>query len=332
MHGCLRSIAVSLVTVFFSFWVGSPICFAAKNDPEPEFIYINVPEHWVPAVITLPNHADAAFALDNPAADPKLGTVSVKLKNNGTYKMHPKLDARGLINAIEMYLGESDHKFFNDLLDVGDKSGTIVPVTDMKWLLLRFYEKNLERRRFIEYEINRVESQAGTLYRSQHESHCEIDSIIFRGAKHSLSEFQAKKELLHGAERSFEYLYRAVTTSEWKSILSYGKFTIPVRTNFEKNIGPQVELYAKEEGYAGKVIRIPVEGPFFRHAGMQVPRVESFIPHFAEVEVLTDGKWIPLRETGEYKASHSNTERVCRDALIKTAAVEHKPAKTDPNH
>ena len=73
-------------------------------------------------------------------------------------------------------------------------------------------------------------------------------------------------------------------------------YFIPVRTNFEPEIGPQVTQYALAEGYAGVVIRIKEGGPFFKPGGMAVPRIESVIPHFAEVEVLKDGKWLPIEQ------------------------------------
>lgn len=97
------------------------------------------------------------------------------------------------------------------------------------------------------------------------------------------------------------YLYRAPDQKEWTNILKDGYYTVLMQTNFEKEIGPQVRLYANEKGYAGMIIRIAVPGPYYAHAGMQVPRVTSILPHYASVEVLEENQWISLEA---YKARH----------------------------
>jgi len=71
------------------------------------------------------------------------------------------------------------------------------------------------------------------------------------------------------------------------------------RVNFEKELGPQVKGFAKDPNYTGKIIRIKAAGPYYRHAGFQVPRVETIAAHFAEVEVLEGNRWIPLRSNGD---------------------------------
>jgi hypothetical protein len=96
-------------------------------------------------------------------------------------------------------------------------------------------------------------------------------------------------------------LYRAVRDAEWKQILRDGNFIIRERDNMEQDLGPQVAGYAKEEGYAGVVIRFPVTGPFYNPcAGFQVPRVACCLAHYVngqEIEVSDDlGKTFkPLR-------------------------------------
>jgi hypothetical protein len=91
-----------------------------------------------------------------------------------------------------------------------------------------------------------------------------------------------------------DYLYRAPNTMEWESIVKHRNFLVALRTNFEITVAPQVSMYAQQEGYAGVVIRIKVPGPYYRNAGLQVPRIESILPHYAEVEVLNNGEWTAL--------------------------------------
>ena len=93
-----------------------------------------------------------------------------------------------------------------------------------------------------------------------------------------------------------DYLYRAVDQNEWQQIVRDEAYLIRVETNFEDKVGPQVQDYAKDPSYAGKIIRIKVEGPFFRNAGFQVPRVTSVLPHFANhVEVLNSDNWVSVK-------------------------------------
>ncbi len=42
-------------------------------------------------------------------------------------------------------------------------------------------------------------------------------------------------------------------------------------------------------------MRIKAASPYYRHAGLQIPRVETIAAHFAEVEVLDEGQWILLK-------------------------------------
>jgi hypothetical protein len=97
-----------------------------------------------------------------------------------------------------------------------------------------------------------------------------------------------------------QYIYRAVTESEWREIQNNnGRFLVLVRTNFEngqmfEGENSQVRLFANKndsgaENYSGKVIRIDISNtPFFAISGMQVLRVESTIPHFTRINGYID--------------------------------------------
>jgi hypothetical protein len=135
--------------------------------------------------------------------------------------------------------------------------------------------------------------------------------IIYQGRIYSLDKFREKLNELFKKERqalslvavdkeSVPYLYWAIDLAEWMRIKERGYFEIPVRTNFEGKVGPQVSMYKAQEGYAGVVIRIPNKTPYFRQVGFQ--RIESAVPLFVSAQEIyvsnsgDEGTFIPLAE------------------------------------
>lgn len=122
-----------------------------------------------------------------------------------------------------------------------------------------------------------------------------LERIIIKGQEYSLEEFQRQADKIFPLPIELgigsSNLYRAVTTDEWRLIQERGNFLVRHRDNFEGSIGPQVSAYCNEEGYAGVIIRVPVKGPYFVNAGLQVPRISCALPHFinaSEIEVSMD--------------------------------------------
>lgn len=94
-----------------------------------------------------------------------------------------------------------------------------------------------------------------------------------------------------------EYVYRAIRIEEWEEIKKYNWWTIPIRTNFEKEIWPQVAWYSQSEWYAWIIIRIKADQKSYKYAWMQVPRIETYRPHFTnKIEVQwKKWEWVALK-------------------------------------
>lgn len=95
-----------------------------------------------------------------------------------------------------------------------------------------------------------------------------------------------------------EYVYRAIRIEEWEEIKKHNWWTIPIRTNFEKEIWPQVSLYSKSEWYAWIIIRIKTDQKCYKYAWIQVPRIETYRPHFTyKIEVQwKNWEWVGLKD------------------------------------
>jgi hypothetical protein len=80
-------------------------------------------------------------------------------------------------------------------------------------------------------------------------------------------------------------LYRVVDKQEWQRILADGYYTIPSETAF----GETAPTEAPDEG---AIIRIAEPGPFYSVS--PTGRVTSRFPHYADVNVFDDNRWITL--------------------------------------
>ncbi|MFA6143115.1 MAG: hypothetical protein WC738_07480, partial [Candidatus Omnitrophota bacterium] len=163
----------------------------------------------------------------------------------------------------------------------------------------------------------------------------EVDHIIYKGKRYSLDEFRASAEELFKNDIEVykkiafngEHLYRAITKSEWREIQKEGIMLVKMEDNFEETIGPQVRHYAGQESYAGIIVRIPVVGPYFRSAGLAVPRITSFAPHYVAPEILVSDpaqpeKWVSLNKYlsekvfEDFMATISGPENILQRRLI----------------
>lgn len=135
----------------------------------------------------------------------------------------------------------------------------------------------------------------------------ELIRIIYKGVAYSLEDFRKavpelfKDELDLYSEIAFQgpYLYRAIGDTEWDEIKEKGVFQIRIKTNFEEKIGTQVQHYAAQPGYAGVIVRIPVQGQYFSRR--LYGTIESIMPHFVKPEILTSKigepeKWVSVEE------------------------------------
>lgn len=262
------------------------------------------------------------------APDPTQPIVVV-FENRGRYRSVPKLDNLALVDRLP--LRGSSREVFRRVVELANESGKSISREQLLQFILDAEEKEFKAdpdtaRQNIAYIKHRFESLTkaeGQLVTDWKTGSVVPVAVEYRGKNYPVSRLSELRDVLE-KERfrelrrmpflfQGEYLYRAVLDSEWKQIENDGAFLVKVRTNFESSVGPQVKMYATHEGYAGKVIRIKVRGPYFRHAGMQVPRVESFVPHFAPVEVLKGDEWLALSKPANLSGDSSE----CTDPLAR---------------
>lgn len=107
-------------------------------------------------------------------------------------------------------------------------------------------------------------------------------------------------EIQSGVKKG-DYLYRAVDTQEFNSIISDRKFFVREETNFENEEmftgDSQAKTFANQEGYSGHIIRFKTEGGFYKKAWMSPQRIVSAVPHLVEsIEILKDGEWVDIND------------------------------------
>ncbi len=162
--------------------------------------------------------------------------------------------------------------------------------------------------------------------------------IQYRGITYTIDEFREEAntifkddlEMLSEVSVRGQYLYRAVDRLQWRGILETGYFCIIGGDNFEDNLGPQVRHYATDKDYAGMIVRIAIAGPYFRHAGFQVPRVTCMMPHFVKPEILISKvnepeQWVSVEE---YLRIQKSKESVVATPISSAAPKPDRAGKT----
>jgi len=299
---------------FASLQKNMPNCNIFLDAAAPKNVFFNMPSKYLPLVMTLPN--PFANIPENPDArrseDGK--QFSIQCKNNGIYVAKPLNHERVLHSFADLV----DSDVANFILHAMDNP-EIEAKTPLKRLISMFEDlgnrENPERRQKINNiatKLRREIDNPPLEFKGNPAAQLEIEGVWIAGVFHPYQEaktaaaiaFEALAKQLYqvSAVDSGDYLYRAPDQGEWLDIVKHGYFTVREETNFEREIGPQVSLYAVEAGYAGVVIRILVPGPYYRHAGFQVPRITSVLPHYAMVEVLDGDTWLSLQE---YRRKHN---------------------------
>ncbi len=261
----------------------------------PEFVYYNLPAKYASLAVTVPRR-DIEIP-ENVVAEPRKDELSIRMRNNGAYGRYAEITNSDLLGAVKFMFGK-------------DVYGILQGLTNTIWneipqeVFVDFLERTVETYFVSEVRphIQNVIMQKGMVIPQNHDARMEIEGAFFRGDYFTFDEFVSLRQKVE-SELDFlwnlnpvpknGYLYRAVQRSEWRQLLRDDAFLVRTDTNFESSFGPQVQLYAHNPDYAGRVIRIKVEGPFFRGAGMAVPRVTSVLPHYAtHVEIFCDNDWV----------------------------------------
>lgn len=280
-----------------------------ENEVAPEFVYIHLLVNYGPLILTAPNpHISLP---ENVHLQPAPTTeLSVKIENNGKYT-HKKAAPYDLYQKIKWLLNKTSQDIISSFEDEFWK--TIGDDFEKLEKFLSYYSEetisqvNAETKRYFENvkRLNVHNPQART----------EITSVTFEGKEYPFTALDELKEIIQSRMAMFEYLsplengdslYRAITTGEWAQIQHDGAYLVRTRTNFETTIGDQVEMFSNDPGYAGKVIRITVEGPWFKAGGFAVPRIESITAFYAKIEIKDGDNWIPF-ETYRAQNHESNS-------------------------
>jgi hypothetical protein len=275
----------------------SPIIESKEKKKKcPEFVYLNLPSRYVSVVLTAP---DKFVDLHTVAEiEPKQEVLSVKMKNNDVWGVYPILSNVEMISEIEFFVSDDVYEMLKGLPVEKVNSLSRADFLELLYSLVDESGHSL-----LEENFNRLFSREGDVYVNDYDSKMEIQGIYYKGKYIPFDEIEKFKagieqdfqmfEHLSGVERG-DFLYRAVDDVEWQSILKNGYYFIRDNTNFEDMIGPQVKGYAKKSDYSGQIIRIKVQGSYYKKAGLQVKRITSIAPHFSKVEVLDGDDWISV--------------------------------------
>lgn len=259
----------------------------------PEFIYYNFPAKFATIAITFPHPKVNIFEV--PQDEPDVAGLSIKVKNNEVFRKKKKADAYKLaVSFLPHSVRETINDFGNDRLEK-------IPVE----IFLEFIEKMWESEiKDVKDIIKRRIEENLKLDIKNPQGQIEIEGVYYEGKYYPFEKIQEElRPIIEEKMKPFEqvspvksgqYLYRAVDEREWREITKDKIYFVSIRTNFEETIGPQVQEYSHSEGYSGKIIRIKVQGPWFKKGGISVPRIESLSPFYAEVEVLENNEWFPL--------------------------------------
>ncbi len=268
------------------------------NISTPELVYFNFPVKYASLLVTLPNKF--VQIPQNAESEPNRNELSLILKNNGAYGKYEKLTNSNILDALRFHFGD-----MYDILKEMDQER----INEFsRENFISFLEQLMDesRRSFLQESFKEKINLEGRLYPLNDSAKMEISGAFYKGDFISFEGFSSLRprveedlKILECAThvRKGDYLYRAVLVNEWSQILRDKSFLIRVETNFEDSVGSQVEQFACNSNYAGKIIRVKVEGPFFRNAGLFPPRVVSVCPHFANsVDVKEGDEWVNLNE------------------------------------
>ncbi len=265
----------------------------------PDFVYFNLPARFASLIVTAPHRK--IDIPENAVSVADTEELSIRMRNNGAYGAYPRTTNSDLLDRVRIALSSATY----DLLsNVGSDKLNEAPRDSFVQLLELMADNS--RLAYLKQEIKQTFEQEGTLTPQDYDARMEIQGAFYKGKFYSFEDFSTLRPIVEKDLEIFgtlthvnkgDYLYRAVDELEWRQIQRDNAFLVRVETNFEDNVGPQVSDYAKNPNYAGKIIRIKSEGPFFRNAGMAVQRVTSVLPHFANhVEVLDGDNWINVRD------------------------------------
>ena len=276
---------------------------ASESFEYPEFVYINLPLEFAAIAATIP-HKYAKIPQD--ISEEPAGELSIQIKNNEKYKKLV-LSNEEVLERVSSLIGDANYHVARQILETAQRM-----------------QKDVARNDFIQFILltcdhadpagimkGMVEDKLKELLNIQienPETATEITGVLYEDAFIPLEEIDEFKSQLetslaalydHGPKKG-DYLYRAVNEKEWAEIQKNQAFFIRSRTNFERQeefnrSDSQVKMYAQEAGYAGQIIRIKVEGPYYCYSGGPgVLRIEPTIPHFAQIEVWQDDQWVKL--------------------------------------
>lgn len=265
----------------------------------PEFVYFNLPARFASLIVTTPNQHVAIP--ENAVSEPDREKLSIKMRNNGAYGLHSTTTNSGLLDRVR---GILQSETYNVLSRLDQDELNKVSRDTFVQLLEKMSDASILD--FLRDKIRETFEQEGRLSPQNYDARMEVEGAFYKEEFFTFEEFTSLRPRVEQELEAFgalthvkkgDYLYRAVNRNEWEQIQRDNAYLIRVETNFEDKVGPQVQGYAKDSSYAGKVIRIKVEGPFFRNAGFQVLRVTSILPHFANhIEVLDGDNWITVRD------------------------------------
>ncbi len=265
----------------------------------PEFVYFNLPSRFASLIVTFPNQQ--IDIPENAVSEPTTEELSIKMRNNGAYGVYSRTTNSDLLDKVRIAL-------FSGTYDLLSKTGSDILNEVPRDAFVHLLEQMTDGTRlgYLKQDIQQTFNQEGKLSPQDYDARMEIEGAFYKGNFYTFDQFDSLKPILEDELKVFgalthvkkgDYLYRAVNEQEWGQIRRDNVFLVRVETNFEDNLGPQVKNYAEDPDYAGKVIRIKSEGPFFRNAGMAVSRVTSVLPHFSNhVEVLEGDNWINVRD------------------------------------
>ncbi len=266
----------------------------------PEFVYYNLPIELAPLVITFPNKQ--IDIPENPSTEHQQDEISIKMRNNKVWRQIPKLNNKKIYDSISPFLPTDIKNIFDQINE--DTYNEIERYSFIKFIieLSSIYDK--KNSHLVEHMINNALAEEGELSVDNYHGQMEIDGVYYKSKYYPFDKIQEElrpqiEELMKPCEvlshvKLGDYLYRAIDKAEWEQILRDKSYCVRTKTNFEDSIGSQVVQYSKTDGYAGKVIRIKVEGQWFKDAGFQVPRVESISAFYANVEVLEGNQWFSI--------------------------------------
>jgi hypothetical protein len=276
-----------------------------SNIEFPQAVYVNLPERYATLFFTAPTSNVQLHA--NPVAErtTKKGEISIVLKNNQTYTVVKK-GHRDIVEAAKYYLPDLMYNYFlSQDLSHYSQEGLVELLVTCSTAGVTDPQETIEIKANLEYLISSMLSDNGKLKPQKAKDETEIQGMYYRGTYFDFNDRDKVKERYENDSeymreispvQAGKYLYRTPDKQEFHKILKVGYFQIPIETNFEVNIGPQVQSYSEEPGYAGVVIRVKCPGPYFSRKGFQVPRITSMTAMFAEVEILDGENWLSLEE------------------------------------